>query len=1405
MGKHAFGNGTMRLKGSSNYANWKAAVEMHLRSEGVWGFVDGSNNEPPALSSAMSAIIKALEATDLGVLDRIKLEIEAERLTELFKSQTDEWQKRQFMAADMMFSAMDLPIQTLFETKKTDPKQLWDAAEKQFAEKGFTFLYDLVMSIMSLRLADSRDLEDYCTKFTTFQHQLAALRSEPPAEWYNSMFIGGLGSKFEIWQSRRCTDPTTNTAELETLMAEVREEARALESPTALLLQSKSSQKKDAGRVPGKSKTRGTKAAEQKKPEGAPLCAHCHNKGHAEANCWKKYPDKRPGRVKNDSKEKEDKEQGQVESIAAATSTNTDDFCAVTGSLLVADSSLGEELVVDSGATEHMARVREWFSTYTPLVGKKVRQGDGFLAVEGVGDVPLWWICSDGTEKRVTLKNVLHVPRLFTNLLSTSRVRKNGGYFNGRTDTFRRLDTNAEFGSTRMGRGFWLLNFRWSFPTTAVTAIATTNDLWHWRLGHASLSSMRLTAPHVDGMRLTSNEASSVSSCETCHVAKAHRVVSREPQQAPKDAFEIVHSDVAGHLKPIGFGHACYVELFTDGLSRCRWPYLMTHKDEAFPNFKSFYELVLTQFGVKIKKLHIDGGREYGMSRLNEFCRERGILLEVTAPYTPEEHGVSERANGVVATKARCMMKGLPPFLWSEAVKAACHILNCSFCRSVGKTPVEALAKAMGWKVKKPSISHFRAYGCLAYPVIPKEKRVTSEKFANRREVGVIVGYKGRKIYRIYIPSRCTVIDSPHVSFVESSHANFSDDADSVDDVVPTLSSSQTHRVHQESALTRWDDFAPTPSPQPRLERPQLLAPQEEPDEAQDDAEELAAAPKRRRGVWEVPEGGLRRSSRAKFLSSKAAENQAQASRLEEEGIVVAQALLIAAEQARDDAKNAKKDSWTWSEAMASPERGLWIEAAQKEYDSLISKHTWHLEPLPPGRHALTGKWVLTKKLNEKGEISRYKARWVVRGFEQKHGVDYFDTFAAVVKAPTYRVLFALVALYDWDCDHIDLETAFLNSPLPEEEQVFMQQPVGFEKKLADGTLLVCRLQRTLYGLKQSPQYCYQTLKAALIKMGLTRLESDHCVFIGLAKGPLKGVIVLVYVDDLLITCRNSSTISLVKNGLQTSFNIKDMGPVKFFLGVKVDRDHPNQTITLYQDTYIHKVLERFGLSECRPTKTPISVGHNLHQADDGFQHDGQLAKHYQMLIGSTMYAMIQMRPDIDYAIGVLSRFAHRPTIEHMTAGKHLLRYLARTKNAGLQYNFQGAPESRRELGLVAYTDSDWAGDQLTRRSTSGYVVQAGGGSLIWCSGLQATVALSSCEAEYYGLTNVTKEAIWLQNLLTELSYHGNDLRPMKVLEDNRAAIDLAKNPKFHRRTKQVVVRWHFCRDHQALGTTRIE
>jgi hypothetical protein len=227
---------------------------------------------------------------------------------------------------------------------ETDPKQLWDAAQKQFTEKGFTYLYNSVMALTALRLAHSHNLEVYCIKFKTLQYQLAAQKSELPVQWYNSLVIGGLGSKFKIWQSCCCTDPSTKTTELEILMAEVLEEARALESPAALHLQLKNPQ------LRGKRQTKLGNIMNQQsddlQPQKLPTYNHCHKKGHVEASCWVKYPDQSPSWWQQNGKKKEEKAEETEEheiSIAAASFDEAEDFCVVAATMPTTNHFLANE------------------------------------------------------------------------------------------------------------------------------------------------------------------------------------------------------------------------------------------------------------------------------------------------------------------------------------------------------------------------------------------------------------------------------------------------------------------------------------------------------------------------------------------------------------------------------------------------------------------------------------------------------------------------------------------------------------------------------------------------------------------------------------------------------------------------------------------------------------------------------------------------------------------------------------------------------------------------------------------------------------------------------------------------------------------------------------------------------
>ena len=462
-----------------------------------------------------------------------------------------------------------------------------------------------------------------------------------------------------------------------------------------------------------------------------------------------------------------------------------------------------------------------------------------------------------------------------------------------------------------------------------------------------------------------------------------------------------------------------------------------------------------------------------------------------------------------------------------------------------------------------------------------------------------------------------------------------------------------------------------------------------------------------------------------------------------------------------------------------------------EEMRQLTNNMTFRICSLPRGYRALKGKWVFKTKLDSEGNIARYKARWVVKGFLQREGIDYFETFASVAKPSTYRLLFAIVAMLDLECEQIDMVTAFLNPEL--DYEIYMEQPHEFHKGDVDD---VCLLLRTLYGLKQSPRYWYNALYTKLLSIGFTRCESDHCLF-------LRGTLwVLIYVDDLILAAPTMDEINAFKADIMAAFPCKDLGPVSYFLGVKITRDRRSRSITLSQGSYIKKILTEFGMSECRSAKTPLQKQHNLQSSSPADLLDTEQTNQYARLVGYVMYAATQTRSDLSFSVGLLCRFLAHPSTYHLAAGKHLLRYLHGTLDLGITYRFHSNAST---LGLHAYTDSDWGGDISSRKSTSGYYVMAGGAPISWRSGLQSTIALSSCEAEYYGLTDVTKDVIWHQSLLTELGYKAPDLKPFLIWEDNHSAIDLANNPEYHKRTKHVDIKYHFCRHHHLSGTTTIQ
>ena len=480
----------------------------------------------------------------------------------------------------------------------------------------------------------------------------------------------------------------------------------------------------------------------------------------------------------------------------------------------------------------------------------------------------------------------------------------------------------------------------------------------------------------------------------------------------------------------------------------------------------------------------------------------------------------------------------------------------------------------------------------------------------------------------------------------------------------------------------------------------------------------------------------------------------------------------------------------------------------REELDSLHENKTWTFIPkhkIESGHRPLGGKWVYKVKRDVEGKVSRFKARWVIKGYLQQYGFDFDQTYPSVVKPMAFKTLFALAAFFDLDIDQMDVKTAFLYGLI--DQLIYMEIPKGTETEATKN--MVCKLLKALYGLKQSPRLWYERLSTFLLeKLGLKRIHEDHSIFVSSAG--LKGPLPIVFVDDIkIIAPKESGIIQRVKTELTASFSMSDMGPISFYLGLRIDRDRERRTIKLSQPAYIEKVLEKFHLDKANPVNTPNKESIPLSQREEGEASPSEKER-YQGMTGSIMFSMVETRPDIAFATSLVSRFAKNPSHQHTEAVKTILKYLKGSKHRGITY---GGDE---ELKIEGYSDSDWAGDKESRKSKSGFIFMLNGEPISWYSKRQSTVALSSTEAEYIALTLAAKEATRLRLLLKKLGVlkadqlHAeikvssknscvqainDDLNSLKASDgdstvslkgDNQGSLALVYNPVFHARTKYI-------------------
>jgi len=373
----------------------------------------------------------------------------------------------------------------------------------------------------------------------------------------------------------------------------------------------------------------------------------------------------------------------------------------------------------------------------------------------------------------------------------------------------------------------------------------------------------------------------------------------------------------------------------------------------------------------------------------------------------------------------------------------------------------------------------------------------------------------------------------------------------------------------------------------------------------------------------------------------------------------------------------------------------------------------------------------------------------------------------------------------------MDVKTAFLNGNL--DEEIYMTIPEGVQGVPNSA----CKLNRTLYGLKQSPRMWNKKIDEFLHSRGFIRLDADHSIYTR-RNGHL--AIIALYVDDLILLTDSSETMSELKLELTQAFEMTDCGELHYFLGLRVQRDRARRILTLNQGHFVDQILMRFNMTDCHPVSTPLDPSVQLKRSDGGgYDDDNNNNKEtnyadetlFRQIIGSLMFLMIGTRPDIAAAVSIISQFSTKPTQEHYQAAKRILRYLKGSAN--LKLYLGGISEADKTLKLIGYSDANWGNDTDTRKSTTGYLFYLSGGVVSWSSKRQATVALSSTEAEYMALTHTTKETIWLRTILKELGFAQNDATTL--YEDNQSCIALAKNPIHHARTKHIDIQHHFVRE----------
>ena len=1243
----------------------------------------------------------------------------------------EKWERSNRLSLLLMQSHISRKIRGSIPNSKT-AKEFMTAVEEQFVSSEKALASTLISKFASLKYNGHSDIREHIMELRDISAQLKSLEVDMSETFLVHFVLNTLPSEYAPFKiSYNTHKEKWSMNQLLTMCVDEEQRLKQERQESVHLTSHKGKGQVEAGsssyHVPIKKKNMKVSAKSASKKDFK--CFFCKKKGHAKKDCikYKKWLEKK----------------GTFLSLV----------CYESNFINVPHNTWW----IDSGATVHICNtMQELLNKRAPteserciIMGNKMRS-----RVEAVGMFRL--VLKTG--HIIYLHDTFYVPGFSRNLLSVSRLVSFGYRVMFGPSSVSFYLNDVVVGNGILEDGLFKLSLDTSFATSLLSlhdkehcglkrGILNENSstLWHRRLGHISIR--RIKGLVNDGI-LPNLEFTDFDTYIDYIKGKQTNKFKKGVIRS-LNVLDIIHTDICGPFTPPCFTGHKYFITFIDDFSRYSCLYLLFYKDQALDAFKIFKTEVELQLDKKIKTVRSDrGGEYYGrytesgqhLGPFARFLQEQGIVAQYTMPGTPDQNGVAERRNRTLMDMVRSMISysTLPVSFWGDALKTAVYILNRVPTKVVPKTPFEL------WTGRKPSLAHLHIWGCQAEARVynPQEKKLDPRTIS-----GYFIGYLEKsKGYRFYCPDHSLrIVETRNAKFLENDQVSGS--------IQPQNIIFEEHPISMQSS----DELVMIPHPIIHNNLMEDESTINVPSVTEPTVTENLASPSRVAGQEET----LRRSSRVK------------------KSAIPSDYIVYLQESDFDIGKC--DDPTTFSQAMNSLNSSNWYDAMKEELNSMDKNNVWNLVELPPGATTVSCKWVYKTKRDCKGKVERHKARLVAKRFTQKEGIDYNETFSHVSKKDCLRIIMAMVAHFDLELHQMDVRTTFLNGDL--EEEVYMKQPEGF---VSEGqSNMVCKLNKSIYGLKQSSRQWYLKFNDVISSFGFVENVVDRCIYLKISGS--RFIFLVLYVDDILLASSDLALLIETKHFLSSHFEMKDMGEASYVIGIEVHRDRSRGKLYLSQRTYIKKMLERYGMENSKPSPAPMSKGDRLSKSQsprNELEREQMRAYPYASLVGTLMYAQICTRPDIAFVVGVLGRFQSDPGLDHWRAAKKVLRYLQGTQDYMLTYSRSDS------LEVVGYTDSDFAGCPDSKRSTSGYIFLLANGAVSWRSTKQKLTAASTMEAELVACYEAITQAIWLRNFIIGLKVVDSISKPIRMFCDNAGAVSSINNGKVSNGNKHMDIKY---------------